>query len=163
MTIMQGLRKRHLSLTGSSFLLPRGPYSCVTEIRLRYWEPNPRSNCGIGIAKIFFLKPKLNLLKFSHVFCFLGGYGFQKPKIGQRFSKIIIKFFIFACKFGLRGPFMIEKIPHNIGNQILFLKCGFSISYGIGQKYQPILVSVSVLDLNQNSGFGRTLEPYSEF
>ena len=31
----------------------------------------------------------------------------------------------------------------------------FGIGYDIGQKYQPILVSV--LDLNQNSGFGRTL------
>ena len=33
----------------------------------------------------------------------------------------------------------------------------FGISYGIGRKYRPIWVSVSVLDLNQNSGFGRTL------
>ena len=37
------------------------------------------------------------------------------------------------------------------------LKCGFSISYGIDQKYRPIWVSVSVLDLNKNSGFGPTL------
>ena len=37
------------------------------------------------------------------------------------------------------------------------MKCGFGISYGIGQKYQPIWVSVFVSDLNQNSGFGRTL------
>ena len=37
---------------------------------------------------------------------------------------------------------MIEKMPHTIG-----------ISYGIGRKYRPIWVS----DLNQNSGFGRTL------
>ena len=41
---------------------------------------------------------------------------------------------------------MIEKMPHTIG-----------IGYSIGQKYQPIWVSVSVSDLNQNSGFGRTL------
>ena len=52
---------------------------------------------------------------------------------------------------------MIEKIPHTIGNQIFPLKCGFGIGYGIGRKYQPIQVSVSVSDLNQNSGFGRTL------
>ena len=37
------------------------------------------------------------------------------------------------------------------------LKCGFGICYGIGRKYWPIWVSVLVLDLNQNSGFGRTL------
>ena len=35
--------------------------------------------------------------------------------------------------------------------------CGFGIGYGIGRKYQPIRVSVSVSDLNQNSGFGRSL------
>ena len=29
--------------------------------------------------------------------------------------------------------------------------------YGVGQKYRPIWVSVLVSDLNQNSGFGRTL------
>ena len=50
---------------------------------------------------------------------------------------------------------MIEKIPHIIGNQIFLLKCGFGIGYNISRKYRPI--SVSVLDLNQNSGFGRTL------
>ena len=49
---------------------------------------------------------------------------------------------------------MIEKILHTIVNQIFPLKCGFGIGYGIGQKYQPIWVSVS--DRNQNSGFGRT-------
>ena len=44
---------------------------------------------------------------------------------------------------------MVGKIPHK--------KCGFGISYGIGRKYWPMLVSVSVSDLNKNSGFGRTL------
>ena len=52
---------------------------------------------------------------------------------------------------------MIEKIPHTIGNQIFPLKCGFGIGYGIGRNYQPIWVSVSVLDRNQNSGYGCTL------
>ena len=33
----------------------------------------------------------------------------------------------------------------------------FGIGYGIGQKYWLIRVSVSVWDLNQNSGFGRSL------
>ena len=33
----------------------------------------------------------------------------------------------------------------------------FGIGYGISLKYWPIWVSVSVLDLNQNSGFGRSL------
>ena len=31
------------------------------------------------------------------------------------------------------------------------------IGYSISRKYRPIWVSVSVLDLNQNSGFVRTL------
>ena len=37
--------------------------------------------------------------------------------------------------------------------------CGYGIGYGIGRNYRPIrvLVSVSVSDWNQNSGFGRTL------
>jgi hypothetical protein len=49
----------------------------------------------------------------------------------------------------------MEKYPILIiGNYILPLKCGFGIGYGISRKYQPICVSVSVLDLNQNSGFG---------
>ena len=52
---------------------------------------------------------------------------------------------------------MIKKIPHTIGNQIFPLKCGFGIGYGIGRKYRPITVSVSVSDRNQNSGFGRSL------
>ena len=35
--------------------------------------------------------------------------------------------------------------------------CGFGIGFGIGRKYQPITVSVSVSGRNQNSGFGRSL------
>jgi hypothetical protein len=50
---------------------------------------------------------------------------------------------------------MMETMPHTMSNYILPLKCGFGIGYGIGRKYPPILVSVS--DLNQNCGFGRTL------
>ena len=53
---------------------------------------------------------------------------------------------------------MMETIPHTISNYILPLKCGFGIGYGIGRKYPPIWVSVSVSDLNQNCGFGRTLK-----
>ena len=52
---------------------------------------------------------------------------------------------------------MIEKMPYNIGIQIFPLKCGFGITYGIGQKYWLIWISVLVSDLNQNSGFGGTL------
>ena len=52
---------------------------------------------------------------------------------------------------------MMEKILDTIVTYILPLKYGFGIGYGIGQKYPPIWVSVSVSDLNQNSGFGPTL------
>ena len=55
---------------------------------------------------------------------------------------------------------MMEQIPHAISNQILPLKCSFRIGYGIGHKYLPIWVSVSVSDQNHNSGFGRTLILY---
>ena len=53
---------------------------------------------------------------------------------------------------------MIESISHTVSNQILSLKYGLGISYGIGRKYRPIWVSVSELELNQISGFfGRAL------
>ena len=49
----------------------------------------------------------------------------------------------------------MEKISHT---SLLNLKFGgFGIGYSIGRKYWPIRVSVSVLDLNQNSGCGRSL------
>ena len=48
---------------------------------------------------------------------------------------------------------MMEKMPHTISNYIFPSRCGFII----GQKYHPIWVSVSVLDLKDNSGFGHTL------
>ena len=70
-----------------------------------------------------------------------------------------------GSKFGIRGPFTMKK-NYLIGIQIFSLKCGFGIGYGIGRKYWPIWVSVSVSDLNQNSGVGRTLDclvPYSTF
>ena len=38
--------------------------------------------------------------------------------------------------------------------------CGFGIRYGIGRMYRPIWVLVSVSDLNQNSGFDRTLSSH---
>ena len=54
----------------------------------------------------------------------------------------------------------MEKIPHTpYVSVLLHLKFGgFGIGYGIGRKYRPIWVSVWILDLNQNSGFGRTLD-----
>ena len=61
---------------------------------------------------------------------------------------------MFGRKFGFRGPFMMEK---TLMLSVTRLKFSFGIDYGIGQKYLPIWVSVSVSDLNQNSGFGRTL------
>ena len=51
---------------------------------------------------------------------------------------------------------MMKTISDTIGNQILNLKCGFGISYGIARKYLPIWNLVSVSDRNQNIGFGRT-------
>ena len=67
---------------------------------------------------------------------------------------------MFGRKFGFRSPetwpFYSGKKP--IGNSILHSKCGFGIGYGIGRKYQPIWISVLVLDLNQNSDICRTLD-----
>ena len=50
-----------------------------------------------------------------------------------------------------------KKIPRTIGNQIFSLICGFVIGYSMGWKYWPIWVTVSVSNLNQNSGLGHTL------
>ena len=52
---------------------------------------------------------------------------------------------------------MMKKNPILLATKFFSLKCGFGIGYGIGQKYWPIWVAVSVSDLNQNIGFGRTL------
>ena len=54
----------------------------------------------------------------------------------------------------------MEKIPQTLYVCVfnLILKFGgFGIGYSIGRKYQPIRVSVSILDLNQKSGFGHSL------
>ena len=51
---------------------------------------------------------------------------------------------------------MMEKIPHTIGKYIFCLKYGSGTHYGISRKYPTIWFSVSVSDLNQNSGFGCT-------
>ena len=55
---------------------------------------------------------------------------------------------------------MMEKIPYSVGNYILPLKCNFGISYGIGQKYLPIWVSVS--DLKQDSDFSSKLRYWTK-
>ena len=54
--------------------------------------------------------------------------------------------------YSVRPKLGVFGIGFSIGFSI-----GFGIGYGIGQKYWPIRVSVSVLDLNQNSGFDRSL------
>ena len=48
------------------------------------------------------------------------------------FKNSLKNFNIRQQKFGLRGPFMIEKIPHIIGTTFP-LKCGFGIGYNIDQ------------------------------
>ena len=53
------------------------------------------------------------------------------------FSKTIKKCLILAGKFGIRVPFMMQKIPFSIGNQIFFWKCG------------SVLVTVSAESIRQ--------------
>ena len=40
----------------------------------------------------------------------------EKLKIEYRPTKIIEKSLVFGSKFGFRCPFIIEKVPHNMGN-----------------------------------------------
>ena len=52
----------------------------------------------------------------------------------------------------------MEKNPHSVRMCITSSEIyGFGIGYGIGRKYRPIRVSVSVSDRNQDGGFGRSL------
>ena len=55
------------------------------------------------------------------------------------------------------GAFLWWKKYPIVSVTRFFLECGFGIGYGISQKYRAIWVSVLVLDINQISGFGRTL------
>ena len=96
-----------------------------------------------------------NLLTIGSFWTPTASFWDKKLEIEQRSSKETKKSLIFGSKFGFRVPFMMGKIPH----KIFPLKCGFGIGYGywISQKYCPMWVSVSVSDLNQNSGFVGTL------
>ena len=44
--------------------------------------------------------------------------------------------------------------------RLMYFHCLSGIGYSIGWKYWPFWVSVLVLDLNQNSGFGCTLDKF---
>ena len=68
----------------------------------------------------------------------MGNISIYKLENEPKSLKVILKYLIFGSKFGFRGPFMIEIIPHTIGNWIFPLKCGFGIGYDIGRMYQPI-------------------------
>ena len=62
---------------------------------------------------------------------------------------------LFDLEFEFRGLILMEKIPHTAYVSVLIhLKFG---GFGNCRKYRPIRVSFSVSDLNQNSGFGRSL------
>jgi hypothetical protein len=72
------------------------------------WEPRPRSNFSSNFFfpetrnffLIFFFKLKIFLIFFPQ----------------PRSSKIIYKYPTFQIKFGFTCPFMLEKVPHAIGN-----------------------------------------------
>ena len=50
----------------------------------------------------------------------------------HRSSKIVQNSSMFVCKFGLRGPFMIQKTPHAIGNYIFPLMWfRYRLQYGL--------------------------------
>ena len=68
---------------------------------------------------------------------------------------------LFDLEFEFRDLILMEKIPPTpYVSVLLHLKFGgFGIGYGIGRKYRPIRVSVSVSDLNQNCGFSCSLPP----
>ena len=71
------------------------------------------------------------------------------------------KIFINWLGIWIQVPYFDRKnIPHSLCKCITTSELGgFGIGYSIDRKYRQIRVSVSVLDRNQNSGFGRSLGP----
>ena len=70
-----------------------------------------------------------------------------------------LKIFINWLAIWIQGTYFDRKnTPHSLCKCITTSEiCGFGIGYDIGRKYWPIRVWVWVSDLNQNSGFGRSL------
>ena len=114
------------SITTMKSLLPQ-INTTYYSVRLKpswYREPKPKSNIGIGIgAEIFFQNQNFHFQIFL-IFStsFLGIWVFKSLIL-----KMIWKYLKFGSKFGFKGPFVMEKIPHIIGNYILSLKYGFGI------------------------------------
>ena len=81
-----------------------------------------------------------------------------KYEIKNIFSKSF-KSLYFWLGIWVQGPYFDGKnTPHSLSMFITTSElCGFGIGFGIGRKYRPITVSVSVSGLNQNSGFSRSL------
>ena len=82
-----------------------------------------------------------------------------KYKIKDIFSKSF-KSLYFWLGIWVQGPYFDGKnTPHSLSMFITTSElCGFGIGFGIGRKYRPITVSVSVSGRNQNGGFGRSLQ-----
>ena len=81
-----------------------------------------------------------------------------KYEIKNIFSKSF-KSLYFWLGIWVQGPYFDGKnTPHSLFMFITTSElCGFGIGFGIGRKYRPITVSVSVSGRNQNGGFGRSL------
>ena len=82
-----------------------------------------------------------------------------KYEIKNIFSKSF-KSLYFWLGIWVQGPYFDGKnTPHSLSMFITTSElCGFGIGFGIGRKYRPITVSVSVSGRNQNGGFGRSLK-----
>ena len=112
-----------------------------------------------------FSKTKTFTFKFFSFFPLLSwGYEFLKAWS----LKMIWKYLKFGSKFGFKGPFVMEKIPHIIGNYILSLKYGFGI-YRL--RYWPHVstkIVVLVVHYQQriksiNASFWWNIKKYSNF
>ena len=67
------------------------------------------------------------------------------------------KMFNISRQIRYKGTFYDAKNTLYYWQPDFLLEMWFGIGYSISRKYRPILVSVLVLDLNQNSCFGPTL------
>ena len=74
---------------------------------------------GIGIviqAESFFPKLKLLFSNFAHFVLILEDTSLYNLENKPSPSKIFEKYLLFGRNFGFRGLFMMEKMPHAIGN-----------------------------------------------
>ena len=141
----------------------RPKFGIGAEFRPKLWV-----SVSVSEPKFFLPKPKLffffffqKISNFFMYFCFLKTWNWTQTfksylKMTETMRKPVTKLWLnqWLNQWPNQWQFWTE-IPKT--GTVFSRSSGFGIGYGIGRKYRPIRVSVSVSDRNQNSGFGRSL------